>query len=127
MSEVEFGYRIAHQLDLGTDALPNRITERLFMARQQALGHHRRGAGLLGLPGVGHLTHDVLLPQLRILLSVIVLLASVLGVYYWNQMTQADENSEVDAALLSDDLPPDAYLDHGFDTWLKDSGSLRQQ
>jgi len=34
---------------------------------------------------------------------------------------QIDEIEELDSALLSDDLPIDAYLDSGFVAWLRDS------
>jgi hypothetical protein len=48
------------------------------------------------------------------------------GTYYWNHFEQAAENEEVDSALLSDDLPPAAYLDKGFQAWLERSSPASQ-
>lgn len=124
MSELDLAYRIARRLDAGTEQLSPYQRERLFAARQGALARRRVSPSLLSLAGIGHITHDILLPQLRLLLTAMLLSACVLGSYYWNTMEQAAENEEVDVALLSDDLPPNAYLDHGFDTWLK--GSISQ-
>ncbi|MDD5298651.1 MAG: DUF3619 family protein [Rhodocyclaceae bacterium] len=127
MTELDLGYRVAHRLDLGTENLPRETRERLFAARQQALAHHRRASALFSLPGFGHLAVDVLLPQARALLAIIVLVAGVAGSYYWNSSQQVAENEEVDSALLSGDLPINAYLDHGFDTWLKASSAPQPQ
>lgn len=124
MSELDLAYRIAHRLDMGAEQLPQGTRERLFKARQKALARQPAFSSLLSLPGFGHLAHDVLLPQLRIAVSVLALTAGVVGSYYWNSMEQVMENSDVDSALLSDEMPPSAYLDRGFDTWLKGSESL---
>ena len=35
------------------------------------------------------------------------------------EMQRMAELEEVDSALLSDDLPIDAYLDQGFDAWVQ--------
>jgi hypothetical protein len=48
-----------------------------------------------------------------------VLALGVAGVSYWSSMERAAEIEDVDSALLSDDLPINAYLDRGFDAWLK--------
>lgn len=127
MTELDLGYRIAHRLDLGAEDLPRPTKERLFLARQKALARHRRVSALFSLPGFGHLAVDVLWPQVRTLAAIFVLAAGVTGSWYWNSATQVAEYEEVDSALLSDDLPINAYLDHGFDTWLKASGAPQQQ
>jgi hypothetical protein len=43
----------------------------------------------------------------------------VSGIYTWQQSQRAAELEEIDALLLTDDLPIDAYLDRGFQNWLK--------
>jgi len=40
-------------------------------------------------------------------------------VQYWQQNQRSAEIEEIDAQLLTDDLPIDAYLDRGFQNWLK--------
>jgi len=43
--------------------------------------------------------------------------------FYWHSMEYVAELEEVDSALLTDDLPPDAFLDNDFFEWLKDDSS----
>jgi hypothetical protein len=46
----------------------------------------------------------------------------MLGV--WQMLPQpADDQADIDAALLTDDLPVHAYLDNHFAQWLKNSSS----
>ena len=46
----------------------------------------------------------------------------MIGIAYWqNGSSPASEMAEIDAGLLSDELPINAYLDKGFDSWLKRS------
>ena len=55
------------------------------------------------------------------LLPLIALLLALAGTAYWQILQQDDNNDEIDSLLLSDDLPINAYLDKGFDAWLKRS------
>lgn len=121
MTELDFGYKVAHRLDQGKDGLSEATRERLFLARQQALQHHYVGTSLLSLPGIGHIAHDVLLPKARVTAAMLALMVGVACAYTWNSVQKAAELEDVDTALLSDELPINAYLDSGFDTWLKDS------
>jgi hypothetical protein len=41
------------------------------------------------------------------------------GVVYMHGGSVASEIADIDAGLLTDELPLDAYLDQGFDSWLK--------
>lgn len=121
MTELDFGYKIAHRLDMGKDTLSRDVTDRLFKARQQALKHHHVATSLLSLPGIGHLATDVLFPKARMTAAVLALMVGVACAYTWNSVQRAAELEDVDSALLSDELPINAYLDSGFDTWLKGS------
>jgi hypothetical protein len=56
---------------------------------------------------------------LRVLLPLAMLVASGAAIYTWQQNQRAAELEEIDSLLLSDDLPIDAYLDRGFQNWLK--------
>ena len=40
---------------------------------------------------------------------------------YWQAAQQARDIEETDAAILSSDLPIEAYLDRGFQNWLRHS------
>jgi hypothetical protein len=46
------------------------------------------------------------------------LLAGLVGTAYWEDMQRTAELADIDAAMLSDDLPLNAYLDHGFNAYL---------
>ena len=56
---------------------------------------------------------------LRVLLPIALLVGSGAALYSWQQNRLAAEVEEIDALLLTDDLPIDAYLDRGFQNWLK--------
>ena len=56
---------------------------------------------------------------LRVLLPLALLVGSGAALYTWQQNQRAAEVEEIDSLLLTDDLPIDAYLDRGFQNWLK--------
>lgn len=94
------------------------IAERLAAAREQALARQRaEPAPVLAWAdnvagGWGGLA-------LRVLLSLALLVASGVAIYAWQQNQRVAELAEIDSLLLTDDLPIDAYLDNGFQNWLK--------
>jgi hypothetical protein len=55
----------------------------------------------------------------RVLLPLAVLAIAVSGIYTWQEKRRVAELVEIDSQLLTDDLPIDAYLDRGFQNWLK--------
>ena len=117
MNEREFATKIKENLNFGLGRLDADISQRLETARKQALeafvptpAHAMQWAG-----GHGGRTHGKHHPMRW--LSLVMLLAALGGVYYWQLVTQ-QEDDDVDAALLGDDLPVKAYLDHGFQEWL---------
>ena len=124
MNEAQFAHHIRHQLDLGKRIEP-RVAARLRAAREQALAQHRprssdevalAGASLGRLGGVRALL-------LRVALPAVILGIACATTFVWHQQQRAAEIEELDALLLSSDLPIDAYLDQGFATWLKRRGS----
>ena len=48
------------------------------------------------------------------------LVLGLIGITYWQSM-QSSDIAEIDASLLSGELPISAYLDSGFEAWLKRS------
>ena len=50
----------------------------------------------------------------------IVLVAGLIAIDEWHDRAQIEAAAELDAALLGDDLPPDAYSDAGFVEFLKE-------
>ena len=53
------------------------------------------------------------------MLPAVVLCVAFAATYVWQQRQGAAEVEELDAQLLTSDLPIDAYLDQGFAAWLK--------
>jgi hypothetical protein len=120
MNEQQFGNKVRLALNQGL-RMDARVTERLRAAREQALARPRPepapayawADNVLGrFDGWGGLSLKVFLP-----LALVV--AGLAGVYTWQQNQRAAEVEELDARLLTDDLPIDAYLDRGFQNWLK--------
>lgn len=120
MNEPQFGDKIAHLLNDGL-RLDERTLSRLRSARELALTRQRaEPAGVLAW--AGHLVGDWggwTGLSLRVLAPVVTLVIAVSAVYTWQQSQRAAEVEEIDAALLTSDLPIDAYLDSGFQNFLK--------
>jgi len=54
----------------------------------------------------------------RLWLGIAIIVAAVFGYQQWQVYQQVNDIVELDAQLLSSDLPIDAYLDQGFRNWL---------
>ncbi|MEY4652339.1 MAG: hypothetical protein RI884_920 [Pseudomonadota bacterium] len=120
-----FGHRVAARLSEGTEQLPHDITERLRAARVRATDrrkleitvpvrvHALAGAGRLVDEGLG------LWGRLASVLPGVVLAAGLVIIHGVQNELRASELAEVDAALLTDDLPPAAYADPGFVRFLQ--------
>jgi len=50
------------------------------------------------------------------------LVIGAFGIYQYESERRINELAELDVAVLSDELPLNAYLDHGFDTYLNKHG-----
>ena len=128
--EEQFAHQICRVLDRGTQALDPGIVERLRALRERTLQRQRyfvTAPSMVGAGGAVLLSGDDEKHPLRTLLAMLALLLGVSMAYYWNGFSQASENEAIDSALLSDELPPNAYLDKGFQAWLeKDSPAGRE-
>lgn len=119
MNEHEFGTKIKGHLNYGAGQLSPHVFKGLEAARKRAMEAYQPAhAHALEWAGAGGHIHRKPHHPLR-WLSVAMLLAALAGGIYWQQEMSQEE--DVDAALLSGDLPVDAYLDHGFQAWLERS------
>ena len=117
--ERQFGNRIRQLLNQGTHEVKPAVARRLAEARERAL---ERVGTEPALEWADNVTGDGVGwagLAARVLIPVAMLLACAGAVYTWQQNQRAAEIEEVDALLLTDDLPIDAYLDRGFQSWLK--------
>ena len=126
--QARFALRVAARLTERADDLSPDLTERLRFAREKALeraravrpadtppavGVTRGGAAILGRAGSGWWR------KLALVVPAFALAGGLFMIQRGQENTQISVAAEVDAALLSDDLPPNAYSDPGFAEFLK--------
>lgn len=119
MNDMQFGHRIRQLLTQGTQVRPD-VARQLAAARMRAL--ERQRAEVTGLAWADNVVGRMggwSGFALRVLLPIALLVGSGAALYSWQQNRLAAEVEEIDAQLLTDDLPIDAYLDRGFQNWLK--------
>lgn len=129
-TEQRFARQICQALDRSACALDAPITERLRAARERALARQRVPVAAPQIVGAGGTAllhgHEDARHPVRMLFVILALLLGFSLAYYWNGFSQADENEAIDSALLADDLPPNAYLDRGFQAWIDQNASPEQ-
>jgi len=124
MNEQQTAHRIRQLLNKGLD-LDAGTLARLKTAREQALARQRVRAPAFVLAWADNLfgrfggNGSSIIS--RMLLPMAVLIFGLIAVNQWRDTQNAAEIEEIDAAVLTGDLPLDAYLDKGFDAWLKRS------
>jgi Protein of unknown function (DUF3619) len=129
-TELEFARQLRRALDESTASLPPATVDRLAAARRAALSRKKPEAvsapvfvpafaGMQGLPQTG-LEPRRRSPLRRFALAwpLMALVVSLIGIAYWEDHQRTAELADIDAAMLSDDLPLNAYLDHGFNAYL---------
>lgn len=126
-AQAQFGRRVAARLSAGTDALPNDIAERLRVARAQALASRRQPARpatvVVDAGGNAAALGSVWWMRFGTIAPLVALVVGLVGISVWQDDQRFKELAEVDAALLTDDLPPAAYTDPGFAQFLKTEGA----
>lgn len=134
--DLNFAYKVRHALNEQLDTLPPSTATRLAAARQAALARKKADAPArlaqhaprLGVAGsVGQLFSSSRLSLAAMgragaILPLLALVAGLAGVYQYEQERRIAELAALDAAVLSDELPLTAYLDHGFNQYLAQRG-----
>ena len=124
MNEREFANKITGYLDRGAASLKSGTLYRLQQARQDALARlaDPKQAAELAVAGAGgSLGGRPLWADVRLWIGVLLVVGGVLYYQYWQAAQQARDIEETDAAILTSDLPIEAYLDRGFKNWLERS------
>jgi len=148
--QSRFALRVCARLDEASQQLPHDISERLRVAREQAVASAMAGriqnlaparpqvapsaiawsTGQVALAGAGSggPQHHGRMPtedapgwfwRLASALPVLALLAGLWGIQQWHQSEQIQAATDVDMAMLTDELPPSAYADPGFEEFLQ--------
>ena len=125
MNEQELARKIVQHLEQGLGRIKQGTLYQLQSARKAALDRYREAPQpVLGLAWAddiafrfGHSRYV----NARSLLALGLLLLSLIGATYWQVVMQANDIAEIDASLLTGELPINAYLDSDFEAWLKRS------
>lgn len=125
--EAAIGRRVRAALEASSAVISPDIAFRLAQSRQRAMALHAPRRGLIarlqpaGAFSTGHdgWIREVLAPAIGIVM--LALIATAAGSY--SEAEKRDRMIEIDSALLTDDLPIDAYLDRGFGAWVDGQGS----
>ncbi len=124
MNETETAKKITAYLDRGTAQLKAGTAYKLQLARQAALAAQPQHASELVLSdasGGSHGGRRPLFANARIWIGILLIVGGFVGYQTWQNAQQQRDIEETDAALLTSELPIEAYLDRGFQNWLKQS------
>lgn len=117
MNEKEFASKLKPWLDRSAADVGEMQGTRLKAARLRAMDAYREPVRLLGVVTVNAGTAQTLqysVLQRALLFVPIAVLIAVLALKSMDEMDVGD----LDAQLLTQELPPDAYLDQDFRSWL---------
>src|SRR5258705_9816757 len=108
MNEQNFAEKVARRLDDGLDGLPAGTLYRLRLARDAALSRAHLGQSEPSPAASSRfINRRVLVPLFALILGLSVVLV-------WQQQPSPQlDTAELDAQVLSDELPVTAYLDTG--------------
>jgi len=128
--EDQFGRHVARRLTAGNLDLPHDISERLRAARVQAVAR-RKMVPLQTAPVIVNSGGGALLGnwwhRVGALIPLVALVVGLVAIRTTQENNHAREEAEVDAALLTGDLPPSAFTDPGFTQFLKADGVAAAQ
>jgi len=129
--ELNFAYKVRHALNESVEKLPASTTDRLASARKVALSRQKKGSPLRFFVSRRMFAGDTgsffsepfsWLARMGLLVPLIVLVVGLTSIYQYEQQRRISETAEMDAAVLADELPLSAYLDHGFNAYLASHG-----
>ena len=126
MNELHVARKVRRFLDAGAGRIDSKRLERLRSARERALLLQKQPALHGGVARVGDALAEYADADAvrRIWLPLAALIVGLAMMVQWQSMQPTmtvAEAEEIDTALLTSELPINAYLDRGFDAWLKRS------
>jgi hypothetical protein len=116
--DINLAYKIRHALNENLDNLPASTTDRLAAARALALSRKKADAPRLPVQEKRPLFDMRWMRGLAVAAPLLAMVIGLAGVYQSEHEQRAAELADLDAAVLSDDLPLTAYTDHGFNAYL---------
>lgn len=119
----KFAYEIRQALIEQTNNLPATTTERLLQARRKAIARQTmqaepsliaRGMMHLGAAKSRFIKHSNRLCEIAAIIPIMAGTILLIGMYHAEQDSRIVDTAELDAAVLTDELPLSAYVDDGF-------------
>ena len=133
IDDTNLAYKIRHALNDNLDNLPASTTDRLAAARAAALARKKADAPSRAKAqqrpafDVRSLFSMQWVARAAVVAPLLAMVAGLVGVYQYEHEQRVAELAELDAAVLSDDLPLTAYTDHGFNAYLAQQQQQQQQ
>jgi len=124
VDDLNFAYKVRHALNEHLDNLPASTADRLASARKAAIARKKPESGAKLAIGqlaghAGHFFSFSFLGRVSVLVPLMALVIGLAGIYQYEEQQRIAEVAELDAQLLSDELPLTAYLDEGFNAYLE--------
>jgi hypothetical protein len=125
--ELNFAYKVRNALNENLDNLPPSTVDKLVAARKLALSRKKQPSplrALLAKPVLASNSGSVYaespswLFRMGAAIPFVVLLIGLTSIYQHEKERRIADTAEIDAEVLSDELPLSAYLDHGFNAYL---------
>jgi hypothetical protein len=123
--DINLAYKVRHALNENLDNLPASTTDRLAAARALALSRKKADAPApfrkpeqRPLFDVRSLFSAQWVTRAAVAAPLLAMVFGLAGVYQVEREQRSAELADLDAAVLSDDLPLTAYTDHGFNAYL---------
>ncbi|MEI6791458.1 MAG: DUF3619 family protein [Myxococcaceae bacterium] len=114
----QIGKTVARSLDRELSHLSPKVLQRLENARELALLHQKTGFSVSGTQkSLKQKTQ--FFPRLGPIGPILLVLMLVFVIAQWQQNARIKDIVDVDTAILTDSVPPDAYADDGFRLFMK--------
>lgn len=131
--EMQFAYKVKLALDANLDNLSDDTLQSLAAARRVALARKKQTpmtvrveqpvlAGAFGGGGMLSPQKPSWLSSLGVVAPLLAGIILFAGIYQHENAKRVSYLADIDAAVLSDELPLSAYLDHGFNAYLAEKG-----
>lgn len=121
--EKDIAKAIIGLLDESASKLGKNTADKLAAARQRALQVHaqkaRTASGYNGGSSVASLFADYVFSHRGVSSAVLACSAVFVAFVVTQQLNNNEVDGQGDAFLLASELPPEAYLDKGFHTWVE--------
>ncbi len=122
--DLNLAYKVRHALNEQLDHLPASTADRLASARKIAVSRKKSQPVAVRLlqrafaGGGNSSTEFSLLAKMGVAIPLLALVVGLAGIYQVEEEQRIAEMAELDAAVLSDELPLTAYMDEGFNAYL---------